>query len=67
MSKYTPKQFSPRLYPEWGELLSDLPAEKQAEIFNAILKYPNVELNSGIWVIASFPNQICYNRFQLSR
>lgn len=49
MSKYTPKQFSPRLYPEWGELLSDLPAEKQAEIFNAILKYPNVELNSGIW------------------
>ena len=43
------KQFSPHVYPEWGELISDLPIEKQAEIFNAILKYPNVDLDNGVW------------------
>ena len=36
-------QFSPIIYPEWGELISDLSVEEQAAIFNAILKYPNVE------------------------
>lgn len=49
MGKYISKQFSPRVYPEWGELISDLSIEKQAEILNAIVKYPNVELNSGVW------------------
>lgn len=43
------KQFSPHIYPEWGELISDLSTDKQAEIFNAILQYPNVDINSGIW------------------
>lgn len=49
MGKYISKQFSPRVYPEWGELISDLSIEKQAEILNAIVKYPNVELDSGVW------------------
>lgn len=49
MSKYTPKQFSPRIYPEWGELLEDLSVEKQAEILNAIVKYPNENPSGGVW------------------
>jgi hypothetical protein len=43
------KQFSPHIYPEWGELIYDLPVERQAEIFNAILKYPNENPDSGVW------------------
>ena len=43
------KQFSPKIYPEWGELISELPVNKQAEIFNAILKYPTVDIDSGVW------------------
>lgn len=43
------KQFSPHIYPEWGELISDLSTDRQAEIFNAILQYPNVYINSGVW------------------
>nr|DAW68010.1 MAG TPA: hypothetical protein [Caudoviricetes sp.] len=43
------KQFSPRIYPEWWELLSDLPVEKQAAIFQAILQYPNIDVDCGIW------------------
>lgn len=49
MGKYVSKQFSPRIYPEWGELISDLSPEKQAQIFNAILKYPNEDVDSGVW------------------
>lgn len=49
MGKYTAKQFVPRMYPEWGELISDLSIEKQAQILNAIVKYPNVELDGGVW------------------
>ena len=49
MSKYTPKQFSPRVYPEWGELLEDLTPEKQAEILSAIIKYPNENPSGGVW------------------
>nr|DAO03602.1 MAG TPA: hypothetical protein [Caudoviricetes sp.] len=43
------KQFSPRIYPEWWELLSDLPIEKQAAIFQAILQYPNIDVDCGVW------------------
>ena len=43
------KQFSPKIYPEWGELIAELPLNKQAEIFNAIIKYPTVEIDSGVW------------------
>jgi hypothetical protein len=43
------KQFSPRIYPEWWELLSDLPVEKQAAIFQAILQYPNIDVDCGVW------------------
>lgn len=49
MSKYQAKQFSPRVYPEWGELLEDLSVEKQAEILNAIIKYPNENPAGGVW------------------
>lgn len=49
MSKYIPKQFSPRIYPEWGELIGDLPVEKQSEIFMAILKYPTENPSGGVW------------------
>ena len=49
MSKYTPKQFSPHVYTEWGELISDLPPEKAQEIFMAICKYPRLNPDNGVW------------------
>ena len=58
-------QFSPIIYPEWGELISDLSVEEQAAIFNAILKYPNVEINSGIWRFIKSQIDKDYEMFQL--
>lgn len=58
------KQFSPHIYPEWGELISDLPIDKQAEIFNAILKYPNVDVDSGIWRFIKSQIDKDYDKFQ---
>lgn len=49
MSKYTPKQFAPHVYPEWGELISDLEPEKAKEVMMAIFQYPNYNPNIGIW------------------
>ena len=49
MSRYRPKQFSPRIYPEWGELISDLSPEKAQEIFMAICQYPNRNPDIGVW------------------
>lgn len=49
MSRYRPKQFSPRIYPEWGELISDLSPEKAQEIFMAICQYPNRNPDVGVW------------------
>lgn len=49
MGKYIAKQFLPSVHPEWGELLEDLSVEKQAEILNAIIKYPNVNPKGGVW------------------
>lgn len=49
MSRYRPKQFSPRIYPEWGELVSDLSPEKAQEIFMAICQYPNRNPDIGVW------------------
>lgn len=43
------KQFSPRIYPEWGELIFDLPEDLQNKIFRAILKYPNEDVDCGVW------------------
>lgn len=47
--KYIPVQFAPRIYAEWGELISDLSDSDKARIFEAIIKYPNIELDSGVW------------------
>lgn len=58
------KRFSPHIYPEWGELISDLPIEKQAEIFNAILKYPNVDVDSGVWRFIKSQIDKDYEKFQ---
>ena len=58
-------QFSPIIYPEWGELILDLSVEEQAAIFNAILKYPNVEINSGIWRFIKSQIDKDYEKFQL--
>lgn len=49
MGKYVAKQFLPTVHPEWGELLEDLSIEKQAEILNAIIKYPSVNPSGGVW------------------
>lgn len=50
MSKYTPKQFSPRLYPEWGELYVCLNTEQMSELLKAITMFPNYEpVNVPIW------------------
>lgn len=46
---YKPKQFSPRIYAEWGELMSDLPDNVKLKIFEAIIKYPNIDVDSGVW------------------
>ena len=43
------KQFSPHIYPEWGELIADLSIDKQAAIFQAILQYPNIDVDCGVW------------------
>lgn len=48
--KYIPKQFSPHLYTEWGELLEGCSTEKKAEYLMAIIKFPNVDIpNDSIW------------------
>lgn len=49
MSKYKPKQFAPHVYPEWGELISDLEPEKAKEVMMAIFQYPDYNPNIGIW------------------
>lgn len=51
MSKqYIPKQFTPFVYPEWGELFEDLTPEQSREILLAITKYPEYEpKNVSIW------------------
>ncbi len=63
MSKYTPKQFSPHIYPEWGELISDLPPEKVQEIFMAICQYPHLNPDSGIWRFIKSQIDKDYNDF----
>lgn len=51
MSKqYIPKQFTPFIYPEWGELFDELTDNQNAEILKAITKYPDYEpVNIPIW------------------
>lgn len=61
MSKVT--QFSPHVYAEWGELISDLSKEKQADIFNAILHYPHIEIDSGVWRFIKSQIDKDYNAF----
>lgn len=39
------KQFMPIIHPEWKELISALPWKSQAEVFMAILEYPNGSSN----------------------
>lgn len=64
MSKYTPKQFSPRLYPEWGELYVCLNAEQMAELLKAITMFPNYEpANVPIWGFIRSQIQKDYDEF----
>ena len=64
MSKYTPKQFSPRLYPEWGELYVCLNAEQMAELLKAITMFPNYEPeNVPIWGFIKSQIQKDYDEF----
>lgn len=37
------KQFSPHIYPEWGELFDTITAEQRGELLLAITKYPEYE------------------------
>lgn len=49
-NEYTPKQFTPFIYPEWGELFEECTDEKKAEYLMAIVKYPNVQIeNDPVW------------------
>lgn len=44
------KQFSPHIYPEWGELFDAISAEERSEILLGITKYPEYEpKNVPIW------------------
>ena len=63
MGKYTPKQFSPHIYPEWGELIADLPPEKAQEIFMAICQYPHLNPEGGIWRFIKSQIDKDYNEF----
>ena len=63
MSKYSPKQFAPHIYPEWGELIADLPPEKAQEIFMAICQYPHLNPEGGIWRFIKSQIDKDYNEF----
>ncbi len=64
MSKYTPKQFSPRLYPEWGELYTCLNAEKMSELLKAITMFPNYDpVNVPVWGFIRSQIQKDYEEF----
>lgn len=44
------KQFSPHIYPEWGELFDSISAEERSELLLAITKFPEYEpKNVPIW------------------
>lgn len=48
--KYTPKKFSPIIYPEWGELFKNLTAEQKGEILMGITMFPDYEpQNNPVW------------------
>lgn len=50
MTKKTPKQFSPHIYPEWGELFKNLDDIQKADILMAITMYPNYEpKDNPVW------------------
>lgn len=50
MTKKTPKQFSPHIYPEWGELFKNLDEIQKADILMAITMYPNYEpKDNPVW------------------
>lgn len=63
MSKYTPKRFSPHIYPEWGVLIADLPPEKAQEIFMAICQYPHLNPDNGVWRFIKSQIDKDYNEF----
>lgn len=50
MSKKLPKQFSPHIYQEWGELFTPLSDRQKAEILMAITMFPNYEpKDNPVW------------------
>lgn len=66
MSKeYIPKQFTPFIYPEWGELFDELSDNQNAEILKAITKYPNYEpVNIPVWKFIKSQLQKDYENFK---
>lgn len=62
--KYIPKQFSPRIYAEWGELYSDLTDNQMAELLKAITKFPNYDIkNVPVWGFIKSQLQKDYDSF----
>lgn len=66
MSKeYIPKQFTPFIYPEWGELFDELTDNQNAEILKAITKYPDYEpKNIPVWKFIKSQLQKDYENFK---
>lgn len=66
MSKeYIPKQFTPFIYPEWGELFDELTDNQNAEILKAITKFPDYEpINIPVWKFIKSQLQKDYENFK---
>jgi hypothetical protein len=62
--KYTPKQFSPHVYQEWGELYKICNSEQLKELLIAITQYPNYTPNDcPIWSFIKSQIDKDYNEF----
>lgn len=63
--QYIPKQFTPFIYPEWGELFEDLAPEQNSELLLAITKFPEYEpKNVSIWKFIKSQLQKDFDNFQ---
>lgn len=64
MARYIPKQFSPRIYAEWGELFTGLNNNQLAELLKAITMFPNYEPKDvNVWCFIKSQLQKDYDNF----
>lgn len=64
MTKKTPKQFSPHIYQEWGELFKCLNDAQKADILMAITMYPNYQpKDNPVWAFIKSQIEREYEQF----